>query len=398
MNHDTLFQRYQSLQAYVGWSEADRARIASVADDLRQDLDLLVDDFYQEVEKHPAARRVITGDVAQIARLKRSLTQWLLELLAGVYDAQYVARRWQVGYRHVEIGLDQIYTNVALSRLRSGLHERIENLVAQGCLSAKESHAVSKSLSKLLDLDLAIIEEAYQAECVRRQQQVEKLATIGQVAGGVAHELRNPLNVIKTSIYYLLHARNATEEKRLEHLNRIDKQVSIANGVISALSSFAKLPVPSLESVALDHWIPTVLETIEIPESIEVTVDFTSPIPAVWMDPKQMPIVLRNLIQNACDAMPDGGPLHIRTTTNAGQVCLEVIDKGLGISNEDLPRIMEPLFTTKARGIGLGLAISKAIVEKNNAELHAASQPGSGTTMIVRFPVARPTETREDSH
>src|SRR5262249_40423845 len=171
---------------------------------------------------------------AQIERLKGTLLQWLRELLWGPHDRDYVVRRWRVGWRHVEIGLDQVYTNVALSRLRGGLlrglHERFagdrDGLLATG-----------RALNKLLDLDLAIIEDAYQAEYSDRLQRAERLATIGQVAGGVAHELRNPLNVVKTSVYFLLHGRNVTPEKRDEHLQRIERQVLLADGVITALSS-----------------------------------------------------------------------------------------------------------------------------------------------------------------
>ena len=92
-----------------------------------------------------------------------------------------------------------------------------------------------ESLNKLLDLDLAIIEDAYQTEFQRRQAVAERLATIGKVAGGVAHELRNPLNVVKTSVYYLLNAKNAPPEKIKTHLERIERQVGVADRVITAL-------------------------------------------------------------------------------------------------------------------------------------------------------------------
>ena len=125
MDPDRLFSRYRELQSYVGWTEADADRVVAAAG-LAGALFShdLVDDFYAEIERHPAARKVITGGQAQIDRLKGTLVQWIRELLAGTYDADYVARRWRVGWRHVEIGLEQVYTNVALSRLRSGLIRR----------------------------------------------------------------------------------------------------------------------------------------------------------------------------------------------------------------------------------------------------------------------------------
>ena len=93
----------------------------SVSEILQKYLPGLVDDFYEEIERHPDAMKVITGGQPQINRLKGTLVKWLQELLAGPYNSDYVARRWKVGWRHVEIGLDQVYTNVALSRLRKGL-------------------------------------------------------------------------------------------------------------------------------------------------------------------------------------------------------------------------------------------------------------------------------------
>ena len=119
MNPSDLYHRYQELQAYVGWDESDAARVQAVAPLLQPVLLVLVDDFYQEIDRHPKARQGITGGQSQIDRLKQSLVRWLQELLSGPYDRDYVVRRWRVGMRHVEIGLDQVYTNVALSRMGS---------------------------------------------------------------------------------------------------------------------------------------------------------------------------------------------------------------------------------------------------------------------------------------
>jgi PAS domain S-box-containing protein len=178
MNPEDPFPRYQELQAYVGWTEEDARRVHAVANLVEPHLRPLIDDFYAEIQRHPNAVKVITGGQQQIERLKGTLTAWVRELFSGRYDKDYVARRWRIGWRHVEIGLDQVYTNVALSRLRTGLkHALQENWKEEpeGLL------AVVRSLNKLLDLDLAIIEDAYQAEYLSRLQRNERLAAIGQV-------------------------------------------------------------------------------------------------------------------------------------------------------------------------------------------------------------------------
>src|SRR4051812_8974171 len=121
MNPDELYRRYQAFQVYVGWSEHDAQRIQAIGSLLQSALPALIDDFYAEIERHPAARQVITGGQQQIERLKGTLYAWIRELLSGPYNWEYVVRRWQIGWRHVEIGLDQVFTNLALSRLRAGL-------------------------------------------------------------------------------------------------------------------------------------------------------------------------------------------------------------------------------------------------------------------------------------
>ena len=376
------YERYRELQAYVGWGDEDAARVVATAALLEPYLPGLIDEFYAEIERHPDARKVITGGPEQVQRLKGTLIRWVRELLGGVYDEGYVERRWRVGWRHVEIGLDQVYTNVALSRLRTGLSRALSE-VWDGDLRALE--ATGQSLNKLLDLDLALIEDAYQSEYMNRLQSSERLATLGQVAGGVAHELRNPLNVVKTSVFYLLNARNPTPEKKTEHLQRIERQVIVADGVITALSSFARMPLPSLTPVPVERLIRDVLETEPMGDAVRVETDLPESLPPVLTDGDQARIVFSNLVRNARDAMPGGGVIAIRGRRTEGGVEIDVADTGIGIAPDNLARVMEPLYSTKARGLGLGLAIARAIVEKNQGSLRVVSRLGVGTTFTVRL-------------
>ena len=201
---EQIFRRYQDLQTYVAWSDEDSERVRGLLPLLGPHLPALVEDFYAEIARHPAAHRVFTGGQAQVDRLKGSLLAWLRDLLNGPYDRDYAARRWRVGARHVEIGLEQVYTNVALSRLRDGL---VRHLGESWPGDRDGLVAAIRSLNKLMDLDLAKIEDAYQSEHAARLRDSQRLASLGQIAGGIAHEIRNPLNVIKSSLYYLKAAR-----------------------------------------------------------------------------------------------------------------------------------------------------------------------------------------------
>jgi signal transduction histidine kinase len=388
MDTDRVYRRYQELQSYVGWTDEDGRRVHALAPLLEPSLLPLIDDFYAEIERHPDARKVITGGRTQIERLRGSLVYWLRELLSGVYDRDYVLRRWRVGHRHVEIGLDQLYTNVALSRLRSGLVAAL----GRGWQGDREGLvAAIQSLNKLLDLDLAKIEDAYQAEHLARQQRVERLAAIGQVAGGVAHELRNPLNVVKSSAYFLLHARNPTPGKTTEHLRRIEQNVLAADRVITALSNFARMPVPDRHPFSVERCVRDALGANPLPGKVRVGLDFPTSLPSALGDSSQLQIVFANLIRNAGDAMPQGGTLTITGRAGGEAVEVVVVDTGVGIAPENLGRVMEPLYSTKARGLGLGLALAKAILDRNGGGLAAASEPGRGSTFTVRL-VAGPVQ------
>jgi signal transduction histidine kinase len=386
---EELFRHYQDLQSYVAWDTKDVERVRAAGPIVEPHFVALIDDFYDEIARHPGAHQVIRGGTDQIERLKGTLRGWLRGLFQDEYDVEYVNRRWRVGLKHVEIGLDQTYTNVALSRLRTGLATALE---ASWSGDLRQLSAVERSLNKLLDLDLAIIELAYQTEFRRRRKQVERLATIGQVAGGVAHEIRNPLNVIKTSVYYLLHAKNPTPEKVATHLSRIERQVGVADEVVTALNDFSRMAVPGMQPLALAPFLREVLELNPVGDGVRTELNCPDGIPRVLGDAHQLRIVFGNLIRNARDAMPEGGSLVINAHGSGNEIAIDVADTGAGIRSEDLGKIMEPLYSTKARGIGLGLAITRAIVEKHGGRLDVASELGRGTTFTVRLSAAHEQE------
>ncbi|MCH7751432.1 MAG: diguanylate cyclase, partial [Planctomycetes bacterium] len=165
------YQQYLELQRYVGWTDEDQQRIVAVRDVLLANAEPLVEDFYAQILRHPRAAQVITGGEAQIVQLKSSLRQWLRQLLTGPYDHDYVVLRTKVGHKHVAIGLDQVFVNAALARLRNGfLRILTEHLQTE----SEQFVPTISALNKLLDLDLAIIGDAYQREFFARQHSLGK--------------------------------------------------------------------------------------------------------------------------------------------------------------------------------------------------------------------------------
>ncbi len=273
-----------------------------------------------------------------------------------------------------------------MSRLRDGL---VRHLGESWAGDRDSLVAVIRSLNKLVDLDLAQIEDAYQTEYIGRIQRSERLASLGQIAGGIAHEIRNPLNVIKSSHYYLKSARNTPPEKRAEHMQRVERNVVLAEQVVMTLTNFARMPMPDMRPFDLEPGILTALEDTVVPEGIEVEVDCPADLPPALADAGQIRIALGNLIRNGCEAMASGGRLTIRGRRNGDDVELAVIDTGVGIAPADLARIMEPLYSTKARGLGLGLALVRMILERNGGSMAVVSEPGWGSTFSVRLTSAR---------
>jgi len=224
---------------------------------------------------------------------------------------------------------------------------------------------------------------AAQADLLRS----EKLATLGQVSGGIAHEIRNPLNAVKTSAYYLLNAKTPSEEKTREHLQRIDRQVTLIDNVITALSDVARLPEPHAMAFQLTEIIATVMSGGLDASAVTLENNLADNLPRVWGDPHQIAIVFRNLIRNARDAIHQTGTITVTAEPAGEYLVVEVTDTGTGIAAEHLEQVTEPLYSTKARGMGLGLAISKTILNRNHGELRVRSEVGTGTTFSVLLPI-----------
>lgn len=169
-------RRFEEFKRYINWTKDDDDCSRRLLELLEPHFDHMVSDFYQEILNHPAALRVITGGEQQIERLKVSLREWLGEALLGQHDAAYLEKRWRIGRKHVDIGLDQVYVNAAFARIRGHLGSVLENLEE---LSANERDLLQRSLNKRLDFELALMSDSYYKEYQSRQIPVNH-ARLGQ--------------------------------------------------------------------------------------------------------------------------------------------------------------------------------------------------------------------------
>ena len=231
-------------------------------------------------------------------------------------------------------------------------------------------------------------------EAQERLVRSERLAAIGELAAGVSHELRNPLGSINNAAYYIKERIQGSqldqEDPKVSQLLEImEEEITSSEQIIADLLDFARVNPPRLSPTNLETVVDSALSRIPVKESVEVVKDFEAGLPEVPIDGDQMRRAFANLIRNADGAMPNGGSLSFTARVTDGLVELEVRDAGQGITDADLPKIFEPLFTTKARGIGLGLTIVKDVIERHQGTIEASSQPGAGTTFTIRLPLGR---------
>ena len=221
-----------------------------------------------------------------------------------------------------------------------------------------------------------------QEELIRK----EKLTMLGQLAGSVGHELRNPLGVISNAIYYLKTMLPDADETIKEYLDMITSEVKNSERIVTDLLGFSRIQPADKEKIALSELVDQALDKQPSPDNVKVTKEIASDLPLVFIDPRQIDQVLFNLIINAFQAMPDGGKLTISAQAEKEKVSLSITDTGCGVSRENMKNIFEPLFTTKARGIGLGLAVSKSLVEANGGSIEVESEEGRGSTFTLILP------------
>jgi len=224
-------------------------------------------------------------------------------------------------------------------------------------------------------------------EAQNKLLKTERLAAIGELAGMVGHDLRNPLTGIAGATYFLKTKYGSQmEEKGKEMLRIIENDIEYSNKIISDLLDYSRALPLELKENTVDSIVREALAQVKIPKNIEIS-NLTQHAPWVKVDKEKMKRVFVNVIRNAVDAMPNGGVLEITCKWQDGRMEVAFRDTGGGIKKELMEKLWMPFFTTKAKGMGLGLPVCKRIIEAHRGKIMVESQVGKGTTFTITFPI-----------
>lgn len=249
---------------------------------------------------------------------------------------------------------------------------------------------IASSLDDMLDkINAARRElEDYQTEAVHK---LEKMATIGELASAIAHEIKNPLAGISGAIQVF--AEDFPEgDNRRDIINDVLGEIARLDKAVKDLLAFARPPEPSIIAIPTDVILERVVRLVIAQarkQGVEIRVTPDERPVMILVDPEQIQQVFLNIMMNALHSMPQGGVLSVSVTARAGQgeADIKISDNGMGISDEEMKNIFKPFYTTKHMGTGLGLTISKNIVEKNKGRIAVSSIAGKGTMFTITLPL-----------
>ncbi len=392
----SLEEFFSRIKAFVGWTAADAEWMVRAWPAVRPCVPAAVDDFYANIQRFEFTTAVMTGGPAQVERLKKTLAGWVETLFSGQYDLAFARSRWQVGRRHVEIGLPQSYAMGALARLRGAINRGLLQTAGDpvpcpaDCLIA---------VNKLLDIDAALIEFAYQEHFARSLRAAadeqlrhnERLASIGQMVTGLAHESRNALQRSGACLEALLLEIEDRPEARRQAV-RIQAALDHLHVLYEEVRNYAAPLRLDLEAVPLlervrQAWqlLRPLWQASKIQFRLEEKLE---PGAEVLADVHRLDQVLANLLQNALQAVDQTGIIECRVDQGNGMATLSVLDSGPGIPEPIAGKIFDPFFTTKTKGTGLGLTITRRIVDAHGGTLTAGRSPYGGAALEVTLPLA----------
>ena len=273
---------------------------------------------------------------------------------------------------------------LALGQKRSGEGYSLDDLHAFTTLANEAAVAIENALSyeELLKVN-AQLKAASERLLIQ-----ERLAAAGQFATGMAHEIKNPLSAIKTFAQYLPE-KHGDPDFRQKFFRIVQDELDRINTIVKELSDFAKPAPLQLQPIHLSSLVQDTLTLLSdqcLKQAVEVRTAFNENGQLIQADPNQLKQVLLNLLLNSLEAMEQGGRLEVAAQPQHGRVVLTITDTGCGIPPQHEKDIWDPFFTTKERGMGLGLAIVRGVIERHGGEIRLESHPGQGTRVILSLP------------
>jgi two-component system NtrC family sensor kinase len=331
-------------------------------------------------------------------------------LYVGMLEQRFVDMEWNTLLIFIGITIAGVFLSLIIAYfLMTDLMKPIRRLVTASHELSRGNFAYrieSISKSELGELErtfnfmassLKERDDEIKEQTQRQLIQSEKLASVGRLAAGVAHQINNPLTGVLTYSSLLLRDKPEEDADR-EDLQVIVNETLRCREIVKGLLEFSKQTEPQKEAVDINDVITnslTLTKNQALIHNVKVITALSDRLPPIVVDGGQIQEVLLNIILNAIDAMPEGGELQVSTnmtdnTRCEGNQCvqIQVADTGCGISQEDLDKVFDPFFSTKgAKGTGLGLAVAYGVIEKHQGKIRMESEVGKGTTCIIDLPV-----------
>jgi len=240
--------------------------------------------------------------------------------------------------------------------------------------------------------EYAIQMEQLAEQRAKELSRAERMAAIGETAGMVGHDIRNPLQAIAGELYLckeeLVNLPDCESKKNIqESLQQIEQNLFYIDKIVADLQDYTKPLIPHWEKIKVEKIIEEALLIVTVPNNLQVNIIIPPDFPALTADQAMLKRALTNLIQNAVQSMPNGGTLKIQTEHQNGAAAINISDTGTGIAPDIQPKIFSPLFTTKSKGQGFGLAVVKRLIEAQNGTVTYQTDTAKGTTFTVKLPI-----------
>jgi signal transduction histidine kinase len=270
---------------------------------------------------------------------------------------------------------------------------RIKNVLYNATVYRNDKDEIQGVFAAARDITELKKAEAEALESAKKLKDAERLATIGATAGMVGHDIRNPLQSITSDVFLVkseLAELSDSENKRnaIESLSEIENNIDYINKIVADLQDYARPLNPRAQESNIKTIIQETLSKQKLSKNLKVAVDIDESSQKVMADPDYIKRIVSNLILNAIQAMPNGGKLTVKANKDkqSGDYILSVEDTGVGIPDEIKDKLFTPMFTTKSKGQGFGLAVVKRMTETLGGTVTFESEHGKGTKFIVRFP------------